>query len=91
MAKQIYTRTDLFYPIRYDHIDRVSNFAVSVICRSQKIRDALVEACDGKVEIRPVVGGDMTKQPFFKKYMKGLSVIYKRMPVWFTSKDCIFW
>lgn len=68
MAKQIYARTDLFYPIRYDHIDRVSNFAVPVICRSQKIRDALVKVCDGKVEIRPVVGGDMTKQPFFRLY-----------------------
>lgn len=71
MAKQIYARTDLFYPIRYDHIDRVSNFAVPVICRSQKIRDALVALCNGVVEIRPVVGGDMTGQPFFKKYMKG--------------------
>jgi len=27
-----------------------------------------VKACNGKVEIRPVVGGDMTKQPFFEKY-----------------------
>lgn len=71
MAKAIYSRQDLYYPLRFDHIDTVSNFAVPVICRSQKIRDALVKACDGKVEIRPVVGGDMTKQPFFKKYMKG--------------------
>jgi len=69
-AKAIYARTDLYYPIRYDHIDVVSNFAVPVICRSQKIRDRLVAVCDGKVEIRPVVGGDMTKQPFFSTYVK---------------------
>lgn len=70
MAKHIYGRTDLFYPIRYDHLDTVSNFAVPVICRTQKIRDVLVAACDGIIEIRPVVGGDMTKQPFFSKYVK---------------------
>ena len=70
MAKKIYARTDLYYPLRFDHIDVVSNFAVPVICRSQKIRDALVSACDGVVEIRPIVGGDMTRQPFFGTYVK---------------------
>jgi CDP-6-deoxy-D-xylo-4-hexulose-3-dehydrase len=33
----------------------------------------LVEKCIGRVEIRPIVGGDMTQQPFFKKYMKGFT------------------
>lgn len=75
MAKPIYARKDLYFPIRFDHLDTVSNFAVPIICRSQKIRDALVAACDGKVEIRPVVGGDMTKQPFFAKYKKAAKKI----------------
>ncbi len=69
IAKAIYSRQDLYYPIRYNHIDVLSNFAVPIVCRSQKIRDALVAVCDGVVEIRPVVGGDMTNQPFFKKYV----------------------
>lgn len=68
VAKEIYSQTDRFYPIRYDHLDLVSNFAVPVICKSKEIRDELVAMCDGKVELRPVVGGDMTKQPFFSKY-----------------------
>lgn len=71
IAEKIYERTDLFYPVRYDHIDFVSNFAFPVVCRSQKIRDDLVEKCNGKIELRPVVGGDMTRQPFFGKYDKG--------------------
>jgi CDP-6-deoxy-D-xylo-4-hexulose-3-dehydrase len=70
IAKKIYSQTDRFYPIRYDHIDLVSNFAFPVICKSKKVRDELVEACNGKLELRPVVGGDMTKQPFFSKYDK---------------------
>lgn len=74
LAKQIYQQTDRFYPVRYDHIDLVSNFAVPVVCKSKKIRDELVEKCDGKIELRPIVGGDITKQPFFIKYEKGAAL-----------------
>jgi CDP-6-deoxy-D-xylo-4-hexulose-3-dehydrase len=69
-AKAIYGQTDRYYSIRYDHIDTISNFAVPVICKTQKIRNELVKKCDGKVEIRPIVGGDITAQPFYKKYIK---------------------
>lgn len=78
MAKSIYARQDLYYPIRFDHIDVVSNFAVPVICRTPKIRDMLVARCDEKVEIRPIVGGDMTQQPFFKKYMRRYSATHTK-------------
>jgi CDP-6-deoxy-D-xylo-4-hexulose-3-dehydrase len=71
IAKKIYSQTDRFYPIRYSHIDLVSNFAFPVVCKSKEIRDELVEMCIGKLELRPIVGGDMTKQPFFDKYEKG--------------------
>jgi CDP-6-deoxy-D-xylo-4-hexulose-3-dehydrase len=67
MATPIYDLTDKFYPIEYEHMDFLSNFAVPVVCRSVKTRDSLVKKCKGKVEIRPVVGGDMTQQPFFIK------------------------
>lgn len=69
MAIPIYARTDKYYPIKFDHIDFLSNFAVPVICKSKEIRDELVEKCKDKVEIRPVVGGDMVMQPFFRKYI----------------------
>ena len=72
MALPIYSQTDRYYPIRYDHLDFLSNFAVPVVCKSTKIRDRLVEKCNGRIEIRPIVGGDMTRQPFFKKYMKSI-------------------
>src|SRR5581483_2356026 len=65
----IYSKTDKYYPIRFNHIDFVSNFAVPIICKTRKIRDELVEKCKNKIEIRPIVGGDMVVQPFFKKYM----------------------
>lgn len=70
LASVLYQQTDKYYPIRYDHIDFVSNFAVPIICKSIKIRDELVEKCKDKVEIRPIVGGDMTRQPFYSKHME---------------------
>jgi len=68
----IYTQTDKYYAIRSAHIQKESNFAVPIICKTKEIRDALVKQCDGILEIRPIVGGDMTKQPFFRKYIKDL-------------------
>lgn len=73
MAPPIYSQNQKYYPIRYNHISFLSNFAVPIICRSTKIRDLLVEKCKDKVEIRPIVGGDMTMQPFFAKYTSGFA------------------
>ena len=70
LAQVIYQREDLFYPIRYEHIDLVSNFAFPVICKSKKIRNDIVDLCNNKIELRPIVGGDMTKQPFFTKHTR---------------------
>jgi CDP-6-deoxy-D-xylo-4-hexulose-3-dehydrase len=70
MAVPIYKNINKYYIVRFDHMDLLSNFAVPIICKSTKIRDELVEKCIGKVEIRPIVGGDMTQQPFFLKYVK---------------------
>jgi CDP-6-deoxy-D-xylo-4-hexulose-3-dehydrase len=44
---------------------------VPVVCKTQAIRDQLVAKCNNLVEIRPIVGGDMTKQPFYKVYLEG--------------------
>ncbi len=67
-AEHLYSLPDTYYPIRTDHLDIVSNFAVPLICKTRQIRDDKVKQCDGKIEIRPIVGGDIVAQPFFKKY-----------------------
>ena len=59
---------DAYYPLRFDHIDLVSSFAIPIVARDEATRKALVERAEGRVEVRPIVGGDMTQQPFFKKY-----------------------
>src|SRR3989344_4799681 len=70
----IFNNKDKFYPLKYDHLDFLSNFAFPVICKSQKIRDELVGKCAGLIEIRPIVAGDMVMQPFYSKYMKKFSL-----------------
>ncbi len=68
ITQAIYAKTDWYYPITTNHIDVVSNFAIPIVCRSTKIRDMLVKRCNGRIEIRPIVGGAISNQPFFRKY-----------------------
>jgi len=58
-----------FIPIKYNHIDLVSNFAFPVVCQSKDTYNKLIIKCRNKLEIRPIVGGNMLLQPFFKKYL----------------------
>lgn len=68
-SEAIYSQRDKYHPIRSSHIDFVSSFAIPVVCKSFKIKNELIKKCNRKIEIRPIVGGDITTQPFFKKYV----------------------
>lgn len=72
LAPKIYSNKN-YYPIKYKHMDVLSNFAVPIVCKSKEIRDELVRRCKNKIEIRPIVGGNIAKQPFFQKYMNSFS------------------
>lgn len=74
IALPIYKMSKKYYSMKFDHIDFLSNFAIPLICKTKEIRDELVKAVSGKIEIRPIVGGDMVIQPFFDKYMKKYSL-----------------
>lgn len=76
IAPKIYQKTDKYIPTTYKHIDFLSNFAIPVVCKSERIRNNLVKKCASIIELRPIVGGDMTKQPYFKKHVKN----FKRLP-----------
>jgi CDP-6-deoxy-D-xylo-4-hexulose-3-dehydrase len=61
---------DDFLPLRTDHLELVSNFAVPVICQDRATFDKYRQRFeDGQVEIRPIIAGDMAEQPFFKKHV----------------------
>jgi CDP-6-deoxy-D-xylo-4-hexulose-3-dehydrase len=62
-------RNPLLLPVKTDHIDIVSNFAYPVVCINVKaFRHLRDKFYSNGVEIRPIVAGNITTQPFFKKY-----------------------
>ena len=66
-AEEVNSNPD-FYPIRHEHIEKVSNFALPVVCRSLEILEkykARFEKAD--VEIRPIISGDITEHIFWKE------------------------
>lgn len=53
------------------HIRRLSSFAFPVLCKSKELRDKYLYQFSGAgVEIRPMIAGNIQKQPFYEKYVK---------------------
>lgn len=56
--------------LEYSHISRLSSFAFPVVCKTPELRDKYCNQFSGAgVEIRPMIAGNMQKQPFFQKYV----------------------
>lgn len=52
-------------------IRELSPFAMPVICRSNRLRDKYLKRFEeAGVEVRPVITGNIQKQPFYSKYVK---------------------
>jgi CDP-6-deoxy-D-xylo-4-hexulose-3-dehydrase len=68
------SRPDWYAPLKVDHIQRISNFSMPVIARSEEIAVTARErfAAAG-VEIRPVIAGDITQHPFWTKNLPAAS------------------
>ncbi len=57
-----------FYPIQHDHIEKVSNFAIPVVCKSLEILEKYKLRFETEqVEIRPIISGDITEHIFWKE------------------------
>jgi CDP-4-dehydro-6-deoxyglucose reductase, E1 len=53
------------------HIRRLSPFAFPVVCSSRAVRDRYLAQFSGAgVEVRPMIAGNMQRQPFFRKYVQ---------------------
>ncbi len=65
----ISTNPDLI-TLRHDHLTVLSSFALPVICRTPELRDHYAAQFSGAgVEIRPLIAGNMQRQPFYEKYV----------------------
>ncbi len=64
----VHSRPDLYRPLATDHIDFIANFSMPIICTSPKVRMTAVGRFDtAGIENRPVIAGDITRHPFWKK------------------------
>lgn len=55
----------------HSHISRLSNFGFPVVCKTPALRSKYLAQFSGAgVEIRPMIAGNMQKQPFYLKYVK---------------------
>lgn len=51
------------------HINFISNFSIPVIAKTPELRQKYLDRFKGRVEIRPLICGNITKQPFWDKYV----------------------
>jgi len=59
-----------FYQYDLSHMEIVSNFSMPIICKTPELATLYRQRfADAGVEIRPVIAGNMTKQPFYQKYV----------------------
>jgi len=68
--KEVVNNND-FLPLKINHMDKTSNFAMPLICKDKNIFEKYKKRFENaEVEIRPIIAGDMNQQPFYKKYVK---------------------
>ncbi len=69
-AKIVNTNPD-FISLEFNHMSLISNFAMPILCinteLAEKYREKFIK---NNVEIRPIIAGDISVQPFYKKYVK---------------------
>ncbi len=58
------------------HMDTVSNFAYPITFYDSALFESYKAQFSGSVEIRPIVGGSMIEQPFFKDYAAQENITY---------------
>jgi CDP-6-deoxy-D-xylo-4-hexulose-3-dehydrase len=56
-------------PIRRDHMEQPAPFALPIVCKTPQLRDHYLQQFSGAgVEVRPMIAGNIARQPFYKIY-----------------------
>lgn len=68
--EKILGQNDHLIPVRHDYISRLSPFAFPVIAKTPELRQKYMDQFSGAgIEIRPMIAGNIQRQPFYKKYV----------------------
>lgn len=69
VEQSIKTNKDLV-AVEHSHLKFATPFAMVVICRDKTLRDRYIEKfIKADIEIRPLIAGNIQRQPFYKKYV----------------------
>lgn len=69
LEKLILENNDLV-ALKHEHITTLSTFALPIVCKTPQLREQYLARFAGAgIEIRPMIAGNIQRQPFFKKYV----------------------
>lgn len=68
IIREVYSQSGVF-SYETDHMDKFASFAFPIVAKTKEKRDKMLEKADQYLETRPIVGGNITEQPFFIKYV----------------------
>ena len=72
LEKAVKQNPDLI-ALKHDHIAVLSNFAFPVVCKTPELREKYISRFSkAGIEIRPMIAGNIQRQPFYKKYVKDI-------------------
>lgn len=70
-VEKVISKNEDFIILNHDHIKSLSTFAIPVICKSKEIKKIyLAKFAKAEIETRPMIAGNIQRQPFYKKYVK---------------------
>lgn len=71
--EKIMKENDDLLILKHDHIDTLSTFAFPVICKTPQLREHYLSRFSGAgIEIRPMIAGNIQRQPFYSKYVQDI-------------------
>lgn len=74
LLEKIIKENEDLVDLRHSHINRLSTFAIPVVCKTKALRNEYYNRFAGAgIEIRPMIAGNIQLQPFYKKYVKEMS------------------
>jgi CDP-6-deoxy-D-xylo-4-hexulose-3-dehydrase len=69
--EKLMVKNDDLIALKHNHINRLSTFAIRVVCKTPELRKKYLARFSGAgIEIRPMIAGNIQRQPFYKKYVK---------------------
>lgn len=68
--EKIMAQNDDLVLLQHSHITKLSTFAFPVVCKTPELREHYLARFAGAgIEIRPMIAGNIQKQPFYHKYV----------------------